>query len=325
MDTKFLNQHLIISTLNKLKHYENTNILSHVLQKNYLKEKLNSNNFNFETYSDALVAILNEANKDKKEKLIENILSTTDAYVINEIKKNPPFAEYIMVFLNYLYFDLYFGTERATNPKKIKSFMRNEKSIEISNFRNTILNNLGVDSPIYYKINRISEIVNELNYKSVEEFRSQLDKIVEYIDRIFKNLVNLDAVPITFVFKNIYLPYQGLVYRVNGNKESKEAEQFNFLAHKTLLSIISYKHLYYFLENFKIDETDFSYLEQIDHSIVKNHKVSNLAELSILMCKVLIELSDDNLSPEQKQILYLFYQDIELLTWEYNALIEYLI
>ena len=326
METKFLNQYLIISTFKKLKESDtNMELLNSMIKKDYLKEKINSSNLNFYSYSDAMIGVLNEANKDKKQTLIDEILSTTDEYIINDIRKNPPLAEYIMIFLNYLYFDIYFGTEKITNPKKIKSFLRNEKMIEIIHFKNTINKSLGADSGITYKVNRITEIIQNFNYKSVDEFRKQVDKIVEYIDRILKNLISLEVIPITFIFKHIYLPYQALVYRVNGNKESREAENFNFLAHKTLLSLNSYNILYEFLSNFKIEESDFNYLKKLNITICDNCKVNNLADLALLMCKVVIEVSDDKLNEEEKQILYLFYKDIELLVWEYNNLIDYLL
>ena len=43
------------------------------------------------------------------------------------------------------------------------------------------------------------------------------------------------------------------------------------------------------------------------------------------MCDVVINASDAKLTNEEKQVIYLFYKDVELLIWEYIALIEYLI
>ena len=265
---------------------------------------------------------MNKANIDEKQDLINKILSTTDEYIIKDIKSNPPFAEYVMVFFNYLYFDLYFGTEKLTNPKKIKSFIRNEKLLEFKDFKNKVIHSLGMNSPISQKIVEIYDITSNLNYKSVIEFTDQVDKIVNNINFVFKTFIDLRVVPYLFIFKTIYLPYKGLIYRITGDKESKEAQNFNFLTIKTLLSLNSYNHLYELLETIKIEETTFDYLKQLGLTDIK---VSNLAELVTLMCHVIINESDAKLSNEEKQILYLFYKDVEILIWEYIALIEYLI
>lgn len=323
MNEKTLNQYLLVSTFENLKNNYDEKILKKLLKKKYLKLKISNDNINFYTYSDALIAAFNEASENNRLNLINNVLETTEEYLIREMKKNPPFPDYVMVFLNYLYFDLYFGTEKATMPKKIKFFIRNEKMVEIDSFRNTVINYLGEDSSISYKVNRIAEIIREFDYKSVENFREQLKKIENYIDRIFKNFINLEAYPINFIFKHIYLPYKALVYRVSGNKESKEAENFNFLTNKVYLALTSYPTLYKLLENIKVETTDFSYLKTVNSSL-SEYKVENLAQLSKLICQVVIDASYDKLEVEDKQLLYLFYEDVESLIIEYQLLIDYL-
>lgn len=322
MELKLLNQYLLVSTFEKLRHIENFENFNVQVKKNYLTTPITDTSLGFYTYSDALISVINEASNEKKQLLIDKILATTDEYIIKGIKSNPPFAEYVMVFFNYLYFDLYFGTEKLTNPKKIKSFIRNEKLLEFKDFKTKVIHSLGEDSPISKKIIEIYDITTNLNYKSIEEFTNQVDEIVKKINIIFKTFIDLRVVPYLFIFKNIYFPYKGLIYRTNGDKTSKEAQNFNFLARKTMLSLNSYSNLYEILKNIKIKETTFDYLKTLG---INNIKVENLAELAILMCDVVIAESDTKLSNEEKQILYLFYNDIEMLIFEYIALIEYLI
>lgn len=322
MELKLLNQYLLVSTFAKVRNVESLENFNVLIKKAYLNTPISDTTLGFYTYSDALVSVMNKANIDEKQDLINKILSTTDEYIIKDIKSNPPFAEYVMVFFNYLYFDLYFGTEKLTNPKKIKSFIRNEKLLEFKDFKNKVIHSLGMNSPISQKIVEIYDITSNLNYKSVIEFTDQVDKIVNNINFVFKTFIDLRVVPYLFIFKTIYLPYKGLIYRITGDKESKEAQNFNFLAIKTLLSLNSYNHLYELLETIKIEETTFDYLKQLGLTDIK---VSNLAELVTLMCHVIINESDAKLSNEEKQILYLFYKDVEILIWEYIALIEYLI
>lgn len=323
MCQKILNQYLLISTFYRLKEANNNDIINQLLHKKYLKERINNTDLGYYSYFDALIAIQNEANENKKKDIINRILDTTDFYFIKEIKNNPPLEDYIMTFLNYLYFELYYGTEKATIPKKIKTFIRSTKLNEIAEFRNTILKALGDKAPISYKINRIYEIIENFDYKSHENFTAQLDKISNYIDRILKNLIAMEVTPFRFIFKHIYIPYEALIYRVSGNKNSKEAENFNFLTNKVKLSLSSYKSLYNFLYEIKINETDFSYLKSLNLKC-NNCIINNLADLSILISQVVIEVSSNNLTAEDKQILYLFYKDIELLVCEYQFLIEYL-
>lgn len=324
MYQKALENYLLVSTFEKLKNTNDNKVISKLKKKKYLKNNVSNQELGYYTYLDALIGISNEANEEKRKEIIDKILDTNDFYFIKEMKQNPPLADYIMTFLNYLYFELYFGTEKATIPKKIKSFIRNEKMDEIIKFRDTVVKTLGEESPISYKVNRIVTIISEFDYKSYENFNSQLDKIANYIDRILKNLINFEAIPFNFIFKNVYIPYNALVYRVSGNKESKEAEHFNFLTHKVQFAINSYKSLYNFLYEIKIDETDFSYLKNLCLKCSANYRVNNLADLSLLISRVVIEVSDDKLNSEDKQILYLFYKDIELLVCEYQYLIEYI-
>lgn len=322
MELKLLNQYLLVSTFEKLRHLENFENFNTQIKKAYLNVPFKDNSIGFYKYSDALVSVINEANYEKKQLLIDKILESTDEYIIKGIKDNPPFAEYIMVFFNYLYFDLYFGTEMLTNPKKIKSFIKNEKLLEFKDFKNKVINSLGNDSPVSKQIIAIFDIVSNLNYKSVEEFTKQVNSVVSHINTLFELFLNLRAVPYLFIFKTIYLPYTGLIYRTTGNKESKEAQNFNFLARKTMLSLNSYNALYDLLSEIKINETTFDYLKPLG---ITDTTVSNLAELAELLCKVVINEADAKLSNSEKQILYLFYKDVEILIWEYIALIEYLI
>ncbi|WP_068267472.1 hypothetical protein [Caviibacter abscessus] len=324
MYQKILNQYLLISTFHRLKNTNDNNIIDLLLKKEYLKERLNNTNLGYYSYFDALISIQNEANENKRNEIIDKILDTTDFYFIKEIKKNPPLEDYIMTFLNYLYFELYYGTEKTLMPKKIKTFIRNTKLNEILKFKETIIKALGENTPISYKVNKIYEIIENFDYKSHENFTTQLDKISNYIDRILKNLISMEAIPFRFIFKHVYIPYEALIYRVSGNKESKDAENFNFLTNKVELSLNSYKSLYSFLYEIKINETNFSYLKNLNLKYSNSYIINNLADLSILMSHVLIEVSSNKLTPEDKQILYLFYKDIELLVCEYQYLIEYL-
>lgn len=326
MDKKSLDQYLLVSTFDKLLMTEDFSFLDKLTKKDYLKQPITSpsNSLPYYTYLDAIIGIKNEANTKKQIDLINHILQTSEYDLIKEHKSSVSLEEYIMTFLNYLYFEIYFGTEKATNPKKIKSFLKNEKLLEIQQFQSNITSKLGLDNPISYKINRIVEIINEFDYNSIENFIAQLDKIVEYIDRILKNLLSLDAIPYVFILKHLYLPYKALVYRVNGDKTSKEAEYFNFLTNKANLSLSSYKTLYAFLEEIKIPETDFSYLKVVTNSCCADFKVNNLAKLSELISHIVIDAANDKLQVDDKQILYLLYKDIELLTLEYLILIEFL-
>lgn len=320
MELNLLNQYLLVSTFEKLrhcKHFENFDVQ---VKKAYLNQKIKDDSLGFYSYSDAFIAVINEANDKKKRELIEKILATTDEYILKDMKTHPSIAEYIMIFFNYLYFDLYFGTEKLTNPKKIKSFIRNEKTQEFKDFKTNIIRSLGEDSDVSIKINKIYDIVTNLNYKDIIEFKNQVDEISHKINCLFGLLMDLDAIPFLFIFKCVYLPYKALIYRTTGDKESKESQDFNFLSQKTKLSLTTYSNLYNTLKNIKIKETDFSYL----HLNCKT-TIDNIADLSLLMCDVVINASDAKLTNEEKQVIYLFYKDVELLIWEYIALIEYLI